>query len=112
MRFAYLLVVALLFVPAPVVAGGSMGDHWVCDQVGQLNGDTYWAFSAPFHDEEYVDPMDFEDAVDEQTDGEFDGAFDARCHSFESDEDANRYLKKRIEKAHKRKLMTLHIKFP
>lgn len=112
-RFLMFLIAWAFFVPVSSEAVSEESHHWVCSQVGTLKGSLTYAISsvfiaAPSHydDKEAI----FEKLVLKQSEDGFRPEFQARCYDFRSDNKVNKFLKKKIEQAKKRKFQILWIK--
>lgn len=116
MKFiAHLLYIAFLLCSSVAFAGGPTKEWWVCDQLGKIEDHAVWASSGVYYStrsaDDYEREMVFEESAIKHTDGAFIPVLEAECRGFEVEGAAEKYLKWRLEKASKRKIHILWIKF-
>lgn len=108
-----LLLVFLLF-SISASAGWSSKDYWVCDQAGKIGDDPLWVSSGVFgsenQDNETRETL-FEQAVSERTNNNFVPEFDGTCQGFQNKKVADRFLKKKMSRAEKRRFHILWVDF-
>lgn len=111
-----IIALILLITPISIFAENSSGyKWWVCDQLGKTKDKPMWVSSGVYFSDKNISEIErekmFEKVIHEEVFDSFTPVLEPYCKGLEDEELAEKYLEWRLNKANKRKIHILWIKF-